>query len=152
MSLPKDIATEDEQALAEAAEWVLRLRDPAVSQAQIAEWLAWHDASAENQLAYAQMQSLWSRAGQLDEHEPAEEAVATDAYFGQVPITEWNERVSRAAPPVAQDKVDFKRRSQPFPRRVRWLLGATAAAAIVVVAIKLPLRAASRGQCDRRGW
>ncbi len=140
MSLREDVAAEYDESLAEAAEWMLRLRDPAVSQAQIAAWLAWHDASAENQQAYAQMQSLWSRAAQLDEQEVAADALATDSYFGQVPVAEWNERMSRPVPPGARDAGTRKRAWARVPGRIVWLSGSVAAAAIVLLTLQIALR------------
>jgi transmembrane sensor len=51
----------------QAADWLLRLRDPAVTPVEIAEWLAWCNASAENKTAYARMQSLWRTSSGLTE-------------------------------------------------------------------------------------
>src|SRR5262245_32026390 len=42
--------------------WVLRLRDDAVSQDDLGEWLAWYEADHRHRQAFEEMQAFWRGA------------------------------------------------------------------------------------------
>jgi transmembrane sensor len=56
---------EHKERVTAAADWLLRLRNPAVTPVEIAEWLAWCNAEAENKIAFTRMQSLWQQSAGL---------------------------------------------------------------------------------------
>lgn len=51
----------------EAMEWLLRLRERAVSEADLAEWTLWYESDERHKQAFDQMQRLWAGAGALAE-------------------------------------------------------------------------------------
>lgn len=80
---------EREQRLAAAADWVLRLRDPAISPAQIAAWLSWCDADPLNKQEFTRMQALWQDSRAVREQPVDAAALAADEYTGEVSVEEW---------------------------------------------------------------
>lgn len=78
-----------EQRLMEAAEWLLRLRDPAVTSDEIAAWRAWCSASPENDRAFAEILSLWETARAAPRNSASAQAMAADDYQGNVSIAAW---------------------------------------------------------------
>lgn len=56
-----------------AATWLLRLREDKLSEAEMAEWIEWCEASAENLRTFEHLQSLWRAAG---ENPPAPEIIS----------------------------------------------------------------------------
>lgn len=83
-------AGHDAQRLETAADWLFKLRDPDVSEADITAWFAWCDGSAENRRAFEQVQATWRQAGLIDEQPVTSGEIESDGYLGQVPIAEWN--------------------------------------------------------------
>ncbi len=49
-----------------AAEWVLRLKDSALDDQLLTQWLAWCDADPRNRQAFDAMESVWQVAGRVD--------------------------------------------------------------------------------------
>ena len=78
-----------EQRLEIAADWLLRLREPAITPDEIAEWIAWCDADPRNRQAFVRQQALWRQAGMLTEHPVDAEALGADTYAAQVPVRDW---------------------------------------------------------------
>jgi transmembrane sensor len=78
-----------EQRLEVAADWLLRLRDPAILPGEIADWHAWCEAEPENRQAFLRMQSLWRHSGDLQERPVECAALENDKYAAQVPVREW---------------------------------------------------------------
>lgn len=83
-------ANYDAERVATAADWLFKLRDPEVSQADISAWFAWCDSSAENRQAFEQMQATWRKCGLIEETPVTPTALESDDYLGQVPVAEWN--------------------------------------------------------------
>lgn len=52
----------------QAAEWLLRLRDPQIAPDEVREWLTWCEASAENTQEFSQMQAIWQQSSGLNKH------------------------------------------------------------------------------------
>ncbi len=132
---------DEDQRLAAAADWLVRLRDPEVSPAEVSEWLAWCDATAENKQAFARMQSLWQESGELLEHPVAAAELAADRYLGQVPIGEW----------LARDHALGEKRRQSGGRHLRrpWpgvaaMVAVTVALGIFIVQPSTPLLSGSQ--------
>src|SRR5687768_2539583 len=75
---PLPTASQREQLLASAADWMLLLRDPSVSPAEIRRWMAWCDASAEHQQAFNEMERLWQQLGDVDARPIQPAALAAD--------------------------------------------------------------------------
>src|SRR5882724_3068938 len=50
-----------------ATEWLLRLQEDSLSEAQMSEWIEWCDADPKNLQAFEQLQCLWRAAA---EHPP----------------------------------------------------------------------------------
>jgi len=61
--LPKKNGRQDHaqqvELLARAWSWVLRLRDAAVSQEDLTEWLGWYEADEANKRAFEEVQAFW---------------------------------------------------------------------------------------------
>lgn len=62
-----------------AANWVLRLEGADVSEAVVAEWLAWCDADARNRAAFDRMAAMWDAGAALERPEEGREAPAAAA-------------------------------------------------------------------------
>jgi transmembrane sensor len=80
----------DAERVASAADWLFKLRDPEVSQADISAWFAWCDSSAENRQVFEQMQATWRKSGLIEEAPVTQTAIESDDYLGQVSVAEWN--------------------------------------------------------------
>lgn len=83
-------ANADAERVASAADWLFKLRDPEVSQADISAWFAWCDSSAENRQTFEQMQATWRKSGLIEETPVTPTALESDDYLGQVSVSEWN--------------------------------------------------------------
>ncbi|MBL8272093.1 FecR family protein [Steroidobacter sp.] len=83
-------AHHDAQLLETAANWLFKLRDPEVSEADISAWFAWCDGSTENRRAFEQVQATWRQSGLIDEQPVTSTEIDSDGYLGQVPVAEWN--------------------------------------------------------------
>ncbi len=92
MSRPDPSAVMREEELTLAADWVLRLREPAVTAAEIAEWLEWCESDPDNKSAFDRMQTLLHRSTQIEEQPINETHLASDTYFGQMSVREWNDQ------------------------------------------------------------
>lgn len=55
----------DLRQLDTAMQWVLRLRDDAVTEQEIAEWLSWYESDEANKRAFDELQGLWHATGAL---------------------------------------------------------------------------------------
>lgn len=82
-------AAEREERLANAADWVLRLRNPSVSPAEISRWMAWCDASPENQRAFADMQQLWQDTENVEAKPIESRVLSRDRYSAEISVARW---------------------------------------------------------------
>ena len=66
---PEARATQDVpntiRAMDEAMSWLMRIRDGALSEHDIAEWTVWYESDERNKGAFDEMQKFWIRAGSL---------------------------------------------------------------------------------------
>lgn len=92
-------AVPGEDRLTVAADWFFRLRDPEIGAHEVAEWLAWRDASEDNRQAFAKIQALWRESGELQPCQPDPVALAMDRYDGAVSVAAWNLAGRRSAMP-----------------------------------------------------
>lgn len=91
-----------EESLTEAANWLLKLREAAVTPATIAEWRAWCRSSPENERAFSEIQSVWDAAGSVPRLSADADAIADDRYTGEAPVAQWL-AASPASPRVAHN-------------------------------------------------
>lgn len=96
----------------QASEWLVRLQDPQLSEADLDAWLTWMEASPEHARAFDDLARLWDLAGSLDPKSILAARTAAEA----------------SPPPVSR-----ARRPERRQRRWRWL--AAAAAVLVVVLV-----------------
>ena len=66
-SHPLKAAQVDGVLLREAWHWVLRLREPTVTQDDMAAWLRWYDAEERHKAAFEEMQSFWQQIDRVAE-------------------------------------------------------------------------------------
>jgi len=118
----------DDERLARAAEWLFKLRDPEVSQADIAEWFVWCDQEPDNQLAFEQVQSTWRAAALIEAVPVAPQDLEADDYRGQVTVSEWSRARSGSSP--------ARRRRIALPAA---LLGMRARIAVAAVSVGVAL-------------
>jgi len=104
-NMPNGIDTE---RMSEAWKWVLRLRDDAVEQDDLAAWLRWYEADERNKEAFEDMQSFWQQAERVAE-EP--NPLAPELWLGELakPLpakthgpSSWSGRVSAGRVPVTR--------------------------------------------------
>lgn len=96
-----------------AAEWLLRLKDPALDEEAVAEWIAWSESDPRNRKAFEGMAEVHEIAGRLD-----------------------RETLDGAARPVA----GLRRGAPAGPQRARrWAWASAAIAASIVVGVTLAL-------------
>lgn len=53
------------RAMDEAMHWLLRIRDGALSERDLAEWTLWYESDARHKRAFDEMQSFWVASGDL---------------------------------------------------------------------------------------
>lgn len=80
-----------------AADWVLRLQDPAITPEEIGRWTAWCAEDPEHIRAFRSVQSLWQRSADVREKPVDARELAADRYSGNVPVAQWRAAPSRAA-------------------------------------------------------
>lgn len=73
-----------------AAEWFLRLQDPALSLEETIDWQSWMSADERHARAFRRVEETWQRFNGM----PAppligSDAVAADRYDGSVPVSGW---------------------------------------------------------------
>lgn len=89
MSTDTSTLADREKRLANAADWMLRLRDPSVTPIEIGQWMAWCDASPDNQRAFAEMQQLWQDTENVEAKTINPLLLMTDSYSGEISIARW---------------------------------------------------------------
>lgn len=110
MEYEPDTEELDPLTLRSAADWVVRLNDPAVAEADFMRWQAWLTERAANARAFQQVQEAWQRSA----------------------------NVSRTSPGSALALKDMRDELQTLldsSRRRRTFVGRLAAAAVILVAI-----------------
>jgi transmembrane sensor len=118
-----------EKRLMEAADWLLRLRDTAVTPATIAEWRMWCRSSPENDQAFSEIQAVWEATGSLPHRAVDADQVLSDTYNGETPVAQW---LAASSPPLQVMPKPWMR--SKLSRNIGWL----SAAAAGLVAIALP--------------
>lgn len=83
-----------QESLVAAAEWLLRLENPRISQEEYGEWLLWIEADTLHEEAFDEVAALSGRVerarGQLaDIPLPSDEDIAGDDYDGSVSVAAW---------------------------------------------------------------
>jgi len=116
------VSLPEEDRLTTAADWFFRLRDPAISAHEVAQWFAWREDCEENRQAFAKVQALWRDSGELEPRLPEPAALAADRYDAAMSVADWN-RTGRQAAAAAS----------PAAHRSTWT--PFAAAAMVVLAV-----------------
>jgi transmembrane sensor len=101
--------TYDAERVASAADWLFKLRDPEVSEAEISAWFAWCDSSAENRRVFEQMQARWRRSGLIEEVPVTPAEIQLDEYLGQVSVSEWNKVKANSQRQAAVRRFDPRR-------------------------------------------
>ena len=81
-----------------AADWVLKLQDPAITPEEIGRWTAWCAEDPEHLHAFRSVQSLWQRSADIREMPVGPHELAADRYSGEVPVSQWRTAPPRAAP------------------------------------------------------
>lgn len=105
MSHDRSVFLREEQ-MTVVADWVLRLREPTVTPAEIAEWLQWCEADPQNKAAFERMQTLLHQCSELGEQPIEENELAEDSYYGQVSVSEWAGQSGPTASAIATVSTD----------------------------------------------
>lgn len=68
MSTTVDLATiRSDARLKAASDWIFRLHEDSLGEAEIAEWIQWCEGDAENLAAFETMEAVWKDLGELPE-------------------------------------------------------------------------------------
>ena len=106
------------RALNEAMGWLLRIRDGALSERDLAQWTLWYESDERHKRAFDDMQSFWLASGDL----------AADAAARQHLLT----------PSDGGGKARPERRSRSYLQPLGW--GLALAASIALLAVRLRVR------------
>ena len=86
MSAIKDLPASARET---AADWVLRLREPDVSEQTVSDWIAWCNVDERNRSAFEAMEELWTISGKLSRDRPLSQPRAKLFDF-RTPWGRWN--------------------------------------------------------------
>lgn len=85
-SLPRP----DSSVRESAAEWYWTIREPDVSDAELAEWQEWMSASPEHRLAFQQAKQAMDAVAMVESLPwPTERDLLRDSYDGSLPVRTW---------------------------------------------------------------
>lgn len=117
MSAPRDNRA---QVIEQASEWMVRLQDPQLPDADLEAWLGWMEASPDHAKAFDDLGHLWNLAGSLTS---ADVLAARDAAAVARPVAPAAMAHSMATRPTQAPRSRSRR---------RWLAGVAAGLALMV--------------------